>query len=147
MIYLLLMSLFSFSSDIAPESFLESLRSITGLKEGTYVLSGEAPLDCWEGDLRIVDVDKEVSVILGAKALLSGLSPKVKSFTENNCSLTYSNSFKKNHIEEVRKRECKTGTTEVRTLVSLKKHKLTYRRSIFFNGEQTKTFQCVLSKK
>lgn len=119
--------------------------SKTGLVLGDYSLTKDSSKDCWDGQVELLDLGDELSLILGAKTLVTAIGKGKTSEKENKCTFITESSFSMGLIKEMREANCVNGTTVVTTEVKISKTNISYVRELLFDGKQTNKFKCNLT--
>lgn len=135
---LILFSVSSFASE--KTDFLDKM----GLSEGTYELTS-GPSTCQSGTLKVLDVDKELSLMLGARTLATNVTKKEFSEKERDCTFTNKNDLSPKKLLSSSIEKC--NSTESRYSIEIKvqdEKTFEYTRTVFQKNKKIKEEICKL---
>lgn len=121
--------------------FLES----TKLVEGTYQLV-RGDQSCQQGPLKIVDLENELTLMLGANPLVRGIGLENNSTQERGCTTKVSGRFDGSKISGELSYVCdRLGGAETQVEVSVNGDEISYTRKTT-RGKRTQKDSCVLKR-
>ena len=116
----------------------------TGLVPGMYELI-DGPQSCQEGNLDIVRLDNEITLMLGAHPLVTGLGRSAYSVTERKCKSKISSYYDKGTINGQKITKCsKRPTTTYTVTVKISENTLEYVRTIREDKKTPTVINCKL---
>jgi len=121
------------------EKFLETTKIKTGIYEASKKESG-----CQQGDLEIVQLENEFTLMLGARPLVIGLGREAFTTEDRACSSKIESTYTNKSIDSVKVETCNGVEVVYSVSVYPVKKGINYKRKIVKNGKTIKREICKL---
>lgn len=116
----------------------------TGLEPGLYSLKRDSHEDCLSGSLYTVSLDKDFTLMLGEKLLLTGLGRGAFSDIDRECKTDVKTSFQKGIAKMVNTETCSKVVRIYQTTLVVDKGGFSYTNTVSEKGKVIKHLNCEL---
>lgn len=127
----------------ATASYKADFISKTGLQEGVYDLT-DGPQTCQSGTLKFVEKDEDLTLMLGAKALVTGLVKKEIKEKERDCLFTIKTTVTDKKISSTQIEKCNKLENKYTLEITSNNGSFEYKRIIFQKNKILREEVCKL---